>query len=116
MMFITLRFLATGCFLQVVGDFIGVDKSTVNRVVEMVTRAIATLSRRFIDMPRSEEEINKQWAFDVKQRVEAIVLACAVLHNIACLMKDTNPPLNEDIEAAVDIVFPDDAIDNKMWQ
>lgn len=55
MVFITLRFLATGCFLQVAGDFCGVDKSTASRIVHKVTRAIASLKRNFIKMPSDEE-------------------------------------------------------------
>ncbi|KAJ8929793.1 hypothetical protein NQ314_017485, partial [Rhamnusium bicolor] len=55
MVFLTLRFLATGCFLQVTGDFCGVDKSTASRVVHKVTRAIAHLKRSFIKL--SEEDL-----------------------------------------------------------
>lgn len=58
MVFLTLRFLATGCFLQVVGDFCGVDKSSASRIVNKVTRAIASLKANFITMPRDEEDIN----------------------------------------------------------
>lgn len=67
MVFLTLRFLATGCFLQVTGDFCGVDKSTASRVVHKVTRAIANLKRNFIKMPSSEEELlaTRQGFYDI---------------------------------------------------
>ncbi|KAK9739323.1 hypothetical protein QE152_g9082 [Popillia japonica] len=42
MLFVTLRFYATG-FLQVVGDFVGIDKATACRIVHKVSRAIASL-------------------------------------------------------------------------
>lgn len=54
----TLRFLATGSFLQVIGDFQGIDKSTASRKIYKVLRAIANLSGEFIKMPRTEHEIN----------------------------------------------------------
>ncbi|KAK5645553.1 hypothetical protein RI129_001869 [Pyrocoelia pectoralis] len=57
MLFVTLRFFATGSFLQVVGDFAGIDKSTACRIVNKVTRAIAVLHRTFIKMPSTEDEM-----------------------------------------------------------
>ena len=45
---IALRFYASGSFLQVVGDTIGVDKSTVSRVVTNVTLALVTKQQQFI--------------------------------------------------------------------
>lgn len=67
MVFLTLRFLATGCFLQVTGDFCGVDKSTASRIVHKVTRAIAYLKRNFIKMPNDEEEriATRQGFYDI---------------------------------------------------
>lgn len=66
-MFLTLRFLATGCFLQITGDFCGVDKSTASRIVHKVTRAIASLKRNFIKMPNDQEEliVTRQGFYDV---------------------------------------------------
>ena len=37
---IALRFYASGSFLQVIGDTFGIDKSTVSRVINDVTRAL----------------------------------------------------------------------------
>lgn len=56
MVCIALRFLATGSFLQVIGDFGGIHKSTASRTVPKVLRAIAGLSNEFIRMPRNENE------------------------------------------------------------
>ncbi|KAI4455685.1 hypothetical protein MML48_9g00014051 [Holotrichia oblita] len=236
MIFRMLRFLATGCFLQTTGDFNGVDKSTACRVIYKVARAIAPLSTRVINMPRSKEEITDvrqgfynisrfprclgalncahvkiispgkdnaeifrnrkgyfsynvqvvcdanlqirnivcRWlgsahdahifrssnlraqfenanvattaenlfnesqirtrnpikrCFGVWKRrfpilalgirckienVEAIVVACAVLHNVACHMRDENPPVDDEIEAAVNIVFPENAVEDRQ--
>lgn len=54
---LTLRFYATGSFLLVAGDIIHVSKATSCRVVKRVTRALASLSPRFINMPQTAEEI-----------------------------------------------------------
>lgn len=56
MLLVTLRYYATGSFLQVVGDFAGIDKSTVCRIVYKVSQAIAELFNIFIKMPTTEEE------------------------------------------------------------
>ena len=37
---VALRFYTSGSFLQVVGDTVGVDKSTISRVVAKVSRAL----------------------------------------------------------------------------
>ncbi|KAI4455638.1 hypothetical protein MML48_9g00001204 [Holotrichia oblita] len=155
MIFRMLRFLATGCFLQTTGDFNGVDKSTACRVIYKVARAIAPLSTRVINMPRSKEEITdvRQGFYNISrfprclgaldcahvkiispgkdnaeifrnrkalgirckiENVEAIVVACAVLHNVACHMRDENPPVDDEIEAAVNIVFPENAVEDRQ--
>lgn len=54
-----MRFYATGNFLQAVGDFSGVDKSTASHVIWNVTRAIARLYNRYIKMPDTDEEIRE---------------------------------------------------------
>lgn len=56
MMLVALRFFATGSFLIVCGELVGVHYSTASRIVYKVSRAIARLSRRFIKMPRTAEE------------------------------------------------------------
>ena len=54
---ITLRFLATGSFLQVTGDTIaGADKSTVCRIVRRVTLAIARKLDDFVKFPGTQHE------------------------------------------------------------
>lgn len=53
---ITLRFFASGSFLQNIGDCMGVDKSTVSRVVSDVTDAIVDISQRFIRWPCEASE------------------------------------------------------------
>ncbi|KAK5650112.1 hypothetical protein RI129_001141 [Pyrocoelia pectoralis] len=58
MLFATLRFYATGSFIQVAGDFTGIDKSTACRIIHKVSCAIARLRMQFIKMPETEEERN----------------------------------------------------------
>uniref|UniRef100_A0A3P9JC02 Putative nuclease HARBI1 n=1 Tax=Oryzias latipes TaxID=8090 RepID=A0A3P9JC02_ORYLA len=48
---IGLRFYASGTFYQVVGDNIGVDKSTVSDVVKAVLIALASLVNQFVSFP-----------------------------------------------------------------
>ena len=53
---IALRFLATGSFLQVVGDtFAGLHKSTVSRVVRGVCLALSRKLDRFVAFPQTRE-------------------------------------------------------------
>lgn len=63
MVLLTLRYYATGNFLQTLGDLIGVDKGTASRCVWKITTAIAGLYNQYIKMPTSQGEIN-----DVSQR------------------------------------------------
>lgn len=57
MLFVALRFYATGSFLQVVADFAGIGKATACRIVHKVSRAIAQLHVIFIKMPSAHEEM-----------------------------------------------------------
>lgn len=56
MMCVTFRFLATGSFLEVAGDFGGIHKSTTSRKIYLALRAIAGLSRLLVKMPSNEDE------------------------------------------------------------
>ncbi|XP_048240406.1 putative nuclease HARBI1 [Haliotis rufescens] len=53
---VALRFFASGSFLQITGDTIGIDKSTASRVVRKVSLAIASLVPKFVTWP-SERDI-----------------------------------------------------------
>ncbi|XP_060846433.1 putative nuclease HARBI1 [Rhopalosiphum padi] len=57
MLLMTLRYFASGSFLIVCGDFVGVHKSTASRTITRVSRAIARLNSQFIRFPETEEEI-----------------------------------------------------------
>ena len=63
---IALRFLASGSFLQVIGDTFGVDKSTVSRVVRDVCLALSRKRDMFIRWPSNQEkETVKNGFYDV---------------------------------------------------
>lgn len=65
---ITLRFVASGSFLEVIGDTFGsYDKSTVSRVVRRVTQALAAKVNDFIKFPatRAERDKIKQGMFRI---------------------------------------------------
>ena len=56
MISVTLRFYASGSFLQVIGDTFGMDKSTVSRVITDVSRALIVKQPRFIKWPSTNDE------------------------------------------------------------
>ena len=65
---ITLRHLASGSFLQVIGDtFLGFNKSTDSRVVRRVTQALSAKVGYFVKFPsmRAERDEIKQGLFHV---------------------------------------------------
>ncbi|CAC5387967.1 HARBI1 [Mytilus coruscus] len=56
---IALRFYASGSFLQVIGDTLGYDKSTVSRAVDNVTNAILARKKDFISFPTSKADVDE---------------------------------------------------------
>ena len=55
---IALRFYASGAQLQVVGDTLGFDKSTVSRVVDSVTDALVARKDQHIKWPTEIQKLN----------------------------------------------------------
>lgn len=55
---LALRFFASGSFMEVIGDTMGYDKSTVSRAVENVTNALLTKKDQYLKWP-TQEEIKK---------------------------------------------------------
>ncbi|XP_050065881.1 putative nuclease HARBI1 [Aphis gossypii] len=55
---ITLRYYATGSFLTVCGDFVGVTKSTASQIIRPVSHELALLRPTFINFPSSSTEID----------------------------------------------------------
>ena len=60
---IALRFYASGSFLQVIGDTLGYDKSTVSRAVEDVTNALLARKQDFIKWPNQDESLRVKSGF-----------------------------------------------------
>ncbi|XP_044165252.1 putative nuclease HARBI1 [Acropora millepora] len=56
---IALRFYASGSFLQVIGDTIGVDKSTGSRVVTNVSLALVAKQQQYIKWPKDQQDFGK---------------------------------------------------------
>lgn len=54
---IALRFYSTNGFLITMGDYGGMDKSTVSRIIVRVSKAIASLAHIYIKLPRTQEDI-----------------------------------------------------------
>ncbi|XP_071139762.1 putative nuclease HARBI1 [Mytilus edulis] len=53
---IALRYYATGSFMQVVGDTVGVDKSTVSRCITRVSTVLASKAGDFIKWPSEDRK------------------------------------------------------------
>ena len=71
---IALRFYASGSFLQVVGDTVGVDKSTVSRVVTNVSLALAAKQQDYIKWPKEQQEVsNAKAAFYQRGRFPCVI-------------------------------------------
>ena len=65
---ITLTFLVSGSFLEVVGNtFLSYDKSTVSRVIHRLTQALSSKVNNFIEFPstRNERDEIKQCLFKI---------------------------------------------------
>lgn len=56
---LVLRFCATGCMLQTIGDFAGIHKTTASQIVKKVLSAISLLAPDYIKMPMSQQEVEK---------------------------------------------------------
>jgi hypothetical protein len=46
-----LRYFATGSHIDSVADYMGMDSTTAGRIIHKVSRAVASLYRRFIKFP-----------------------------------------------------------------
>uniref|UniRef100_A0A8C4SZ38 Putative nuclease HARBI1 n=1 Tax=Erpetoichthys calabaricus TaxID=27687 RepID=A0A8C4SZ38_ERPCA len=58
-----LRFYASGTFYQVVGDNMGVDKSTVSNVVKAVSVELASLVNEFLSFPKDDQMAQTKRSF-----------------------------------------------------
>ncbi|KAJ8958607.1 hypothetical protein NQ318_016328 [Aromia moschata] len=56
---ITLRFYGTGDIYIVMGDFVGIHKTTAGRIIKHVTEAILHLRPNYIYLPRNQQELHK---------------------------------------------------------
>ncbi|CAH2000701.1 unnamed protein product [Acanthoscelides obtectus] len=76
---LVLRFCATGCMLQTVGDFTGIHKTTACRIVKRVIGIFASLAPEYIHMPNTQEEID-----EVKRKFYTIAKFPRVIGAIDC--------------------------------
>ena len=53
---ILIALIASGSFLQVVGDTVGVDKDTVSRCIQRVSHALAAKTDQFIKWPSDQRQ------------------------------------------------------------
>ncbi|CAH1972339.1 unnamed protein product [Acanthoscelides obtectus] len=76
---LVLRFCATGCMLQTVGDFTGIHKTTACRIVKRVIGIFAALAAEYIHMSNTQEEID-----EVKRKFYTIAKFPRVIGAIDC--------------------------------
>ena len=60
---VALRFFASGSFLQVIGDTLGLSKSSVSLIISQVSLALAQKQRNFIKWPSTEEILQNKSGF-----------------------------------------------------
>ena len=53
---IALRFYASGCFLQLIGDTFGIDVATVSRTITRVTDVLFDLKDEYIKFPKTDTD------------------------------------------------------------
>lgn len=76
---LVLRFCATGCMLQTVGDFAGIHKSTASQIIKKVIYIIASLAPEYISMPNTQQKID-----EVKRKFYTIARFPRVIGAIDC--------------------------------
>ncbi|XP_051782571.1 putative nuclease HARBI1 [Erpetoichthys calabaricus] len=79
---IVLRFYASGTFYQVVGDNMGVDKSTVTNVVKAVLVELASLVNEFVSFPKDDQMAQTKRSFFLLGNMPNTigVIDCTQLH------------------------------------
>ncbi|KAJ3665528.1 hypothetical protein Zmor_001020 [Zophobas morio] len=77
---LTMRFLATGAFQQLVGDTFGVHKSTACIIIQRVVRKIAALKPQYIKMPTQAELQNVKLGFYRLRRMPNVIGAIDCSH------------------------------------
>jgi hypothetical protein len=73
---ISLRYLATGNFMQTIGDTFGIDKGTVSRVVSNFVDELCSLKDRFIKFPVDREHVSREQNAFYMQHGFPCVIGC----------------------------------------
>ncbi|XP_044759213.1 putative nuclease HARBI1 [Coccinella septempunctata] len=90
---LTLRFYATGNMLITVADFMGVSEASASRIVERVSRAIASRSQKYIKMPETEAEME-----EIAENFYKIASFPRVIGAIDCTLIRRDSPGGNDAE------------------
>ena len=77
---ITLQFFGSGTYLRNVADLFGVHISTISRIIERCSRALASLHRQFINFPENGEIHAVQEQFYAIGGLPGIVVAIDCMH------------------------------------
>ncbi|XP_061168264.1 putative nuclease HARBI1 [Saccostrea echinata] len=70
---LALRFYASGSFMEVIGDTMGLDKSTVCRAINNVTDALLANKDRFIKWPNQEEIVRSKQNFFARRGFPGVI-------------------------------------------
>ena len=82
-----MRFYASSNFLQVIGDTVGVDKSTISRAVQDVSQLLSAKQSMFIKWPTTAAVINENKnSFYRRRRFPGIILDASMGRRFALLL------------------------------
>ena len=70
---LALRFYASGSFMEVIGDTMGFDKSTVSRAINNVTNALVLHKDRFIKWPNPAETAESKQNFFLRGGLPRVI-------------------------------------------
>ncbi|XP_014678045.1 PREDICTED: putative nuclease HARBI1 [Priapulus caudatus] len=90
---ITLRFLASGAFYNVIGEAMGVQKATVCRVLDAVLDCLVNVASKWIALPISQDQLAEIKVGFYRKRQFPAVIGCVDGTHVAI----RTPPRNEDV-------------------
>lgn len=77
---LTLRFYAAGDLYICIGDFGGIHKTTMGKIIKRVTQAIKSLYRQYIHMPHGEQILRTKSEFHDVARFPDVIGAIDGTH------------------------------------
>ena len=110
-LFCCLRYYACGSFQRVVGDGIGIERSTVSRIVSRVTIQLCNVKNMFIQFPHTQNDIvrSKQEFYEIAQFPNIIGAIDGTLINIVRPRRDEHLFVNRKGKHSLNVLAVCDA-------